>query len=67
MYVLYAMFVTCPTSQAERSPLKAVAANTAPHNNKEKPKDKYGLEKKKRREHCSKIELVLPPERRKGR
>jgi hypothetical protein len=45
----------------ERSPLKAPAPlNTAPHSNKEKSKDKNGFERKKRREHCSKIELVLP-------
>ena len=30
VYVLDCMFVTFPTFQAERSPLKAVAANTAP-------------------------------------
>ena len=59
MYVLYPMSVTFPTCQAERSPLKAAALeNTAPHSNKEKSKDKNGLEKKRGREHCSKIELV---------
>ena len=32
MYVLFSMFVTCPTSHAERLPLKAPALkNTAPH------------------------------------
>jgi hypothetical protein len=42
------MIVTCPTCQAERSPLKASALlNTAPHSNKEKSKDKNGLKKKK--------------------
>ena len=59
MYVLWCMSVTFPTCQVERSRLKALApSNTAPHSNKEKPKDKNGLENKKRREHCSKIELV---------
>ena len=44
------MFVTPPTSQVERSPLKSPAPlNTAPHNNKEKSKDKNGLEKKEER------------------
>jgi hypothetical protein len=44
------MIVTCPTCQAERSPLKASALlNTAPHSNKEKSKDKNGLKKKKER------------------
>ena len=55
MYVLLAMFITSPTCQVERSPLKAPArANTAPHSNKEKSKDKNGFEKKKRREHFQK-------------
>jgi hypothetical protein len=41
------MFVTFPTCQAERSPLKAPAeANTA-HSNKEKSNDKYWVEKKR--------------------
>jgi len=49
-YVLDCMIVTCPTCQAERSPLKAPALlNTAPHSNKEKSKDKNGLKKKKER------------------
>ena len=61
MYVLRAMSVTCPTSQAERSPLKAAAyANTAPHSHKEKSKDKNGFGKKEERAFCSKIESVLP-------
>ena len=60
VYVLCFMVVTFPTCQVERSPLKALAPqNTAP-SNQEKSKDTNGLEKKKRREHCSKIELVLP-------
>ena len=43
VYVLKYMFVTFPTCQVERSPLKAAAsANTAPHSNKEKSKDKNG-------------------------
>ena len=42
VYVLFAMFVTSPTSHAERSPLKSTAPlSTAPHNNNT--------------EHCKKI------------
>jgi hypothetical protein len=52
----------------ERSPLKSLAClNTAPHNNQEKSKDKNGLKKKRRREHCSKIKLVLPQKKKKGK
>jgi hypothetical protein len=45
------MVVTFPTCQEERSSLKATAPlNTAPHNNKEKPKGiKMGLKKKEER------------------
>ena len=50
MYVLDPMLVTCPTSHAERSPLKAIALkNTAPPSNKEKSKDKNGWKKKRKR------------------
>jgi len=43
VYVLAYMVVTFPTSQAERSRLKALAMrNTAPHSNSEKSKDKNG-------------------------
>ena len=46
VYVLYAMFVTSPTCQVERLPLKSPALeNTAQHNNKEKFKDKHGWKK----------------------
>ena len=51
VYVLYPMFVTFPTCQAERSPLKALAPlNTAPRHHdikKEKSNDKNGLEKRR--------------------
>jgi hypothetical protein len=59
-YVLAYMFVTSPTSHVEISPLKLPAPlNTAPQQHKKSPRIKMGW-KKKRREHCSKIELVLP-------
>ena len=48
VYVLDSMFITFPTCQAERLPLKAPASqNTAPHSTKEKFKDKSGLEKRR--------------------
>ena len=56
--VLVSMIVTFPTSHLERSQLKATAPLNTAHSNKEKSKDKNGLKKKE--EHCSKIELVLP-------
>jgi len=60
LYVLAYMFVTSPTSHVEISPLKLPAPlNTAPQQ-QEKSNDKNGWQRKKRREHCSKIELVLP-------
>ena len=62
------MVVTFPTTHAEISPLKAWAfQNTAPHSNKEKSNDKNELEKKERREHCSKIELELPAQKEEGK
>ena len=67
MDVLSFIVVTFPTCQVERSPLKAPAPeNTAPQSNKEKSNNKNGIEKKKRREHCSKIELV-PAQKKEGK
>ena len=61
IYVLFAMFITLPTCQVERSPLKAPAPrNTAPHENT------MSWKKKRKREHCLKIELVLPQKKKKG-
>ena len=65
MYVLIAMFVTFPTSHAERSPLKAPAPiNTAPHSNREKSRDKNGLEKKKEESTLFKNRISADTERR---
>ena len=67
MYVLCCMVVTFPTCQVERSPLKAVAkANTAPHSNKKKSKDKNGLKRKKERA-LFKNTISAATERRRGK
>jgi hypothetical protein len=61
VYVLFCMFATFPTCHLERSPLKAPAPrNTAPHENT------MSWKKKRKREHCLKIELVLPQKKKKG-
>ena len=58
VYVLAYICVTSPTSQVERSRLKALAPSNTARGNKEKSKHKNGFENKERT--LFKIESVLP-------
>jgi hypothetical protein len=64
VYVLLYMFVTFPTCQVERLPLKAAACSNTAHSNKEKSKNRNGIGKKKEERALFKNRMSAATERR---